>query len=57
MGERRDAIVVGGWAGALEALRLLVSLLPSDLHAALFVTLHISTDFPSVLSLAVGERV
>ncbi|PYX85330.1 MAG: hypothetical protein DMG68_18255, partial [Acidobacteria bacterium] len=38
---RRDLIVIGGSAGALEALRTLFSRLPSDLPAAILVTVHI----------------
>ena len=46
---RRDLIVIGGSAGALEALRTLFSRLPSDLPAAILVTVHIPADFPSIL--------
>jgi two-component system chemotaxis response regulator CheB len=37
----RDVIVIGGSAGGVEALRELLSLLPADLPAAVFVVLHI----------------
>lgn len=47
--QRRDIIVIGGSAGAVEALRSLVSALPPDLQAALFVTIHVSSDYPSAL--------
>src|SRR4051812_17569508 len=48
----RDIIVIGGSAGALEALRHLLPLLPTDLPAAVFVVLHIGQDsvLPSVLA-------
>jgi two-component system chemotaxis response regulator CheB len=46
---RRDIVVIGGSAGGFEALRRLLDLLPSDLPATIFVTLHIPRDFPSVL--------
>ncbi|MDF2759127.1 MAG: CheB methylesterase, partial [Thermomicrobiales bacterium] len=36
-----DIIVIGGSAGGIEALRTLVSGLPPDLPAALFVAVHV----------------
>src|SRR5215472_11775757 len=47
--KRRDIIVIGGSAGAIEALRALVAHLPADLAASIFVTIHIPADFPSIL--------
>ena len=44
-----DIITIGASAGGVEALRALVSLLPADLPAALFVVLHIPQDAPSML--------
>src|ERR1041385_2603448 len=44
-----DIITIGASAGGVEALRALVSLLPADLPAALFVVLHIPQDAPSLL--------
>lgn len=44
-----DIIVVGASAGGVEALKRLVSLLPNDLSAAVFVTLHILPRAPSYL--------
>lgn len=52
---RRNLIVIGGSAGALEALRKLLSELPPDLSAAILVTLHIPTDYPSVLPELLGS--
>ena len=46
---RHDIIVIGGSAGALDPLRQLLELLPTDLPATLLVTVHIPPDFPSVL--------
>jgi two-component system chemotaxis response regulator CheB len=46
---RRDIIVIGGSAGALEALKSLAPLLPADLPAAIFVAVHMASDFPSYL--------
>src|SRR5258708_24579253 len=36
-----DIVVIGGSAGALDALRVMVRGLPEDLTAALFVVLHV----------------
>lgn len=46
----RDLIVIGGSAGALEALRDLISRLPADLPAAILVVIHIPDEFPSYLA-------
>ena len=46
---RRDIIVIGGSAGAMEALRQVLHKLPANIAATLFVTLHIPSDFPSIL--------
>ena len=40
MTEPRDVVVIGGSAGAIESLRALVSHLPAQLDAAIFVTIH-----------------
>jgi two-component system chemotaxis response regulator CheB len=49
-GATRDVIVVGGSAGALEALRRLVAGLPADLGAAVFVVIHRGAGSPPVLA-------
>jgi two-component system chemotaxis response regulator CheB len=46
---RRDIIVLGGSAGSLEPLKILVGMLPAELNAAVFVTVHVSNEFPSAL--------
>jgi two-component system, chemotaxis family, protein-glutamate methylesterase/glutaminase len=48
----RDVIVIGGSAGALEALRVLVAALPSDLPATLFVVVHMgeTSYLPAILA-------
>jgi len=46
---RRDIVVIGASVGGLEALRKVLDLLPSNIPAAIFATLHIPRDFPSVL--------
>jgi len=45
----RDIVVVGGSAGALEALKALLRGLPRDLAATGFVVVHIGATTPSVL--------
>jgi two-component system chemotaxis response regulator CheB len=50
----RDVIVMGASAGGVEALTRLVATLPSDLPAAIALTLHLSrgssSNLPSILS-------
>jgi two-component system chemotaxis response regulator CheB len=49
----RDVIVIGGSAGAFEALRNLVRDLPRDLPAAIFIVLHLGES--SVLAALLGR--
>lgn len=46
---RRDIIVIGGSAGCLGPLKTLVSSLPPDLPAAIFIAVHVSPEAPSIL--------
>src|SRR5262249_4152857 len=46
----RDIIVVGAWAGGVEALSRLVAGLPANLPAAVFIVLHIPAGAPSLLA-------
>ena len=50
---QRDIIVVGASAGGIEALRTLVSTLPADIPAAIFVVLHVAARVVSRHSLNV----
>lgn len=45
----RDTIVIGASAGGVQALMTLVTALPADLPAAVFIVLHIPADSPSLL--------
>lgn len=46
---RRDAIVIGGSAGALEVLMGLLPALPASLRACVLIVLHLPRDKPSLL--------
>ncbi len=52
----RDIIVIGASAGGVEALSLLVSLLPPDLNAAVFITLHVPAHSVSALPRILSRR-
>ena len=54
--QNRDIVVVGASAGGAEALVELISALPADLSAAVFVVLHIHPDAPSVLPALINRR-
>jgi two-component system, chemotaxis family, protein-glutamate methylesterase/glutaminase len=47
--ERIEAIVIGGSAGAVEALAILLPALPRRLQAAVFIVLHLPREQPSLL--------
>jgi two-component system chemotaxis response regulator CheB len=47
---RLDAVVIGGSAGGIEALNVLLPALPPGLCLPVFVVLHLPRDKPSVLA-------
>lgn len=47
--QTHDIIAIGTSAGGVEALKTLVSGFPPDLAASIFVVLHVSPSYPSVL--------
>jgi len=47
---KRNIVVVGTSAGGIDALRLLVSGLPKNFPAALFIVMHTGPDSPGVLT-------
>ena len=48
-GNNGNIIVIGGSAGALEPLKCIVSVLPRDFPATLFVVLHVSAEAPTFI--------
>src|SRR5690348_12099716 len=46
---RHDIVVIGGSTGALEGVRKLLELLPAEFPATIFLTIHIPSDFPSII--------
>ena len=46
---KRDIIVIGASSGGIEALRTIVSELPKDFPAAMFVVVHTGPDSPGIL--------
>ena len=52
---RRELVVVGGSAGALEALNELLSRLPQDFSAPILLVLHIPNEYPSHLEEILGR--
>ena len=52
----RDIIVIGASAGGVQALSTLVSTLPEDLPAAVFIVLHIPANSSSFLPTILGRE-
>ncbi|OWY66658.1 chemotaxis protein CheB [cyanobacterium TDX16] len=55
-----DIIVIGASAGGVEALSQLLSLLPADIPAAIFIVLHVPSEgysiLPKILNRAIAKR-
>ena len=47
--QQRDLIVIGGSAGAIEALLKVIAVLPPDFPCAILTVIHTSAESPSVL--------
>src|SRR4051812_20713385 len=45
----RDIVVIGGSAGAIEALKSVVAGIPPEISAAGFVVVHVSADWKQLL--------
>jgi two-component system, chemotaxis family, protein-glutamate methylesterase/glutaminase len=52
---KRDIIVIGASLGGVETLCKLVSAIPSDIEAAIFIVLHTSPNHPSILPTLLQE--
>jgi two-component system, chemotaxis family, protein-glutamate methylesterase/glutaminase len=50
LNRRAEAVVIGGSAGGVEALSVLLPALPADSRASLFIVLHVPRDRPSLLA-------
>lgn len=48
--QARDIVVIGGSAGSIEPLRTIVSNLPADFPASIFITVHVAANSPSMLA-------
>lgn len=46
---KHDIVVIGASAGGLEALKQLVTRLPSNFPCALFIVWHVAPQYPSML--------
>lgn len=45
----KDIVVIGGSSGSIEALQVLVSALPANFHATIFVVVHVGAYGPNTL--------
>lgn len=46
----RDMVVIGGSAGSIEALKVIVQGVPADFPGSIFIAVHVSADWPSLLA-------
>ena len=46
----RDIVVIGGSAGSIEALKVIIQDLPADFPGSIFIAVHVSADWPSLLA-------
>jgi two-component system chemotaxis response regulator CheB len=49
MSTRRDLVVIGGSAGSIEPLQMILEWLPADFPGTVFVTIHVSPHSPGLL--------
>src|ERR687898_2408833 len=50
-----DIIVIGSSAGGIKALSTIVTSLPADINAAIFIVQHLSANSPSFLPEILGD--
>jgi len=53
--QSRDVFVIGGSAGSIEALKVILQGLPPDFPASIFVTVHVPADRPSLLAKVLSD--
>lgn len=46
----RDIVVIGGSAGSLDPLKTILSKLPADFPGSVFISVHMTADYPSMLA-------
>lgn len=56
LSQTHDVIVIGGSSGAIEALTEILPALPTTLHAAIVVVIHLPPDRRSLLSSIFSQR-
>jgi two-component system, chemotaxis family, protein-glutamate methylesterase/glutaminase len=56
IGDRIDAVVIGGSAGAVEALCLILPSVPATIRVPVFIVLHLPRDRPSLLTEVFSHR-
>jgi two-component system, chemotaxis family, protein-glutamate methylesterase/glutaminase len=54
--EKKNIVVIGASAGGFEAIKKLVSLLPSDLNAAIFIVWHMSAEVRGILPNVINRQ-
>jgi two-component system chemotaxis response regulator CheB len=54
--EKTNIVVIGASAGGFEAIRALISSLPPDLDAAIFIVWHMSPDIRGVLPQVINRH-
>src|SRR5215212_5399879 len=53
---KHDIVVVGGSAGAIDALQVLVAGLPEPLSASIFIVVHLRAAYASALARVLGRK-
>jgi two-component system, chemotaxis family, protein-glutamate methylesterase/glutaminase len=52
----KSIVVIGGSAGAIEAVSAIIKTIPNDVDAAFFLVIHINPSVPSLLPTVLGRR-
>jgi two-component system, chemotaxis family, protein-glutamate methylesterase/glutaminase len=51
----KDIVLIGGSAGSIEALRTIVKDLPENLPCSIFIAIHLSSDYPTMLDVVISR--